>query len=781
MRIGSTLLILLQLLVMTAGMTHARSAAVLDGSATLGVQSYSGESAGETQKGQSFYQQYAMTLRQDGKFYNGRAGAYTLMLGYEINRLNPTFDYNGVRDPDINAIGTEKFYYNGNLVIAPGGLPFRLHLYARDTQKSSFVSNGLFNDFATGNQSVAAGQTIGHLLSPDIYNDLNNGTARTLGANLLIGIRNGSYLGAYRDVLSQLPRLLVDFQQQEVKDLHSPVTRTHYRSRDLAFVSLNKKDNWVHFRMRDHSDFLNPENDTLTRQTMIGTIDHLLNRQWINLTNWIKLSGELSYSAEKKVDVDPINTYQLNLLLLGERQNVSSSLLSQFLRENDGKYITREAEVPLAVNIEFNRDTRLRSRFIFDAKESSSIFDANLNTVTNANGDRRGHTDFYLDNHLELRRSQRVTLSPRIEIEGRRQEASKDGLALRVGSEVASNSKLSKSLNWLGGYALTAIRTNDEIAGTSGSFLQNEVYGRIDKDLSRSLRVGGRSKLEVGSGEGRADIGFRIPTMSGGVSNARGNNAVANDYDGMLVAGNISLYLDHRYQRLGNRLELGYEFFTADEIDSKRVSLEHTLNYTERRYRLNWVTKLNIGDSSASPESINFDYLGGAIIANSDSNTSTWSSNLNYRYDPSRSLGLTLDAGISGTQADENYSSYRLAERLDYRIFTSNGIIRKLAEFSEELGYEKVSTAINGRDSNFFGRLSAAYFPTKHLYAKVSSEVVAYLSSSSMQQISTGEFGLDFEKLKFMAIYSQGYKEEESDLLPEVKEKRWEVKVKKIF
>lgn len=782
MRMRFLLYLLLVIPGLMTGSAHALQQA-LHGDATLGMQRYSGESAGIKQEAESIYQQYTVTYSRKDTFYNGRAGAYTLMAGYELNFLDPSFERNGVRDPEIVAINTSKLYYDGTLVLAPGGLPFRLTLYARDTKRTTFVDNARYESFATGLQSTVGGHSGAQMLQPSINTDVDNGTSQMLGATLLIGIRNGTYLGAYRDVLSQLPRLLIDYKQNEVKDLQSSFNKTHFLYRDLAFVSLNKKDNWVHLRMRDHTDFLNHANDTEVKQVLIGTIDHNLSRQWINLTNWIKVSGDLSYTEEKKVGVDPFNTYLANMFFTGQQQGLSSNVFTWFRRENDGHFAATETTIPVYVSKIHNRDTKSTTRFIYEEKERTLLLgqwqnmnDPSINTNLSAND----FTDYYLDNHFELFRSRPVIVKPRIELEARSQGEEKDGLAARLGVEVLSNSKLNTSFNWLAGYALTTTRSNATDLDAGGTFIQNEVYGRVDKNLSRSLRVGGKSHLTIGSGEGRDNINFLIATMSADLPGAatRADEKIDSNYSGMLTRGELSLYLDHRYQRLGNRIDATFDYFMADSVTKNRSTFQHALTFTDRSFSLDWKSNLTIGENSTSPRSVGFDYIGRNDNADSSVN---WDSRLIYDYHLNRSSGFTLTSGISGSSGGEGGVGYTLSEKFYYRLFTSNGIIRRLAEFSEEIGYEKVTETFDGRDSALYGRFSAMYFPTHHLYGKVSTEIAIYPGVNAQQQISTGELGFDFEKLKIMANYSQAYKERESELLPEIREERWEVKVKKLF
>ena len=98
---------------------------------------------------------------------------------------------------------------------------------------------------------------------------LGAGENRQSGFSMMIGIRNGNYLGRYRQLLSKFPRLFIDYTDSFVRNTDGLFPQ-HYVYRDLAFVSLNKKDNWFHYRMRTYKDYFNPEENTSTKSIMLG-------------------------------------------------------------------------------------------------------------------------------------------------------------------------------------------------------------------------------------------------------------------------------------------------------------------------------------------------------------------------------------------------------------------------------------------------------------------------------------------------------------------------------
>lgn len=780
MPLRSYIIILILLLCgLWPGCESACASGAVDGGILYGVGQYRVVVEGEEVRTvNTNYQQVALRYKKDGMLGDARAGQYTLMLGYELSRIAPRVSNYGVNDPDFEKVTAKKPFYQAALLLAPGGLPFRLNLYARDQHKSTFVDERVHGGIPVGTQE---NNNPGSLINPTIFTGINNGSHREFGGTLLLGIRNGSYLGLYRDVLSQLPRLLIDYKQVESRDLARDRNRQHTRARDLAFVSLNKLDNWVHFRMRDYADFLNPENDTAESQVLIGLIDQILDRKWINMTNWLKVSGDLSYNVlDEATKPEAERSYIVNMMAVSQRQQFSTSVFSRFSRSTNGRTVELESNLPINVTVDVNRDMRLRSRLIYQASERSLIEGTELTSSNNVDPfitSEQKDRDCYLDLQLEMFRSRRIIVVPRVEVESRSERDDRDGLAMRIGSEVRSNSQLSKAFNWLGGYALTVSSSEEALTGESLGYSENMLYGRVDKEINRTWRVGGDVSLASGSGAGRDSIAFRIPRMSGGGSGKGGGDSRSAS---RVTQGDVTLYLEHRHQRLENRVEFSANSVSSDGVTATQISLNHALDYARTAHRVKWKSIVNHGDDSGEAIATSFNYLNTDLEGRPSKGN--WSSNATYSYDPNRSLGLDLGGSINGTQREQQQISYALSEKLNYRLFTTNGIIRRIAEFSEELGYEKTGGAdMNGRDSSLFGRFSAAYFPTRYLYGKLRTEITSYPGSNSLQQVNAGELGLDYEKLKLVASYTEGKKNRESASLPEVTERLWNVEVRKIF
>lgn len=149
-----------------------------------------------------FAQKYDLYLSRKGQFMGGRAGSYNFLLGGEWIALNSDVVTNGVNS-DFN-VSTGKFLYRGEVTFAPGGLPFRFNAYARDINESQFVEESSISGLMQEDYLTLASRQI---LDTNIMTDIYDGTHFEMGASMTLGIKNGSYLGRYRNILSHLPKL----------------------------------------------------------------------------------------------------------------------------------------------------------------------------------------------------------------------------------------------------------------------------------------------------------------------------------------------------------------------------------------------------------------------------------------------------------------------------------------------------------------------------------------------------------------------------------------------
>lgn len=767
----TTLLLLLLTLATLSGSAHALSASLV-GDALVGVQGYRGEAGDETRSASSLYQQYTLVYRRADSIGDSRFGHYRLMLGYEFNVVDAEFRADGEVVDNFSQITTDKIYYEGDMLVAPGALPFRFSLFARDLHRTEFITNSPRAFSAAPLDTRRSAGPRGHMIDSSIVSDVSNGTHRAFGGTLVVGIRNGSYLGSYRDILSQLPRLLVDYKQVNVTNLESINYQQKYRIRDLAFVSLNKKDNWAHFRTRDYTDFLDAKNNTSSSQVMLGTIDHNLSRQWINLTNWIRLSADFSYSIDKVASVPyDRRNYTLNIMTVGRREHFSTTVLPHFERNSDDGQIDYVASLPVYTTFQPNRDTKLNSTFLAEASKTLFFTGRNLSPA-DVDQATYGGRSIYLRNHAELGITRPLVYRPYIELD-LRNEMYGQGVGATIGGEVTNNSLLSPQNSWAAGGSVTALQAARQDMSEE-AYAEINLLGRYSHQVRGSWRVGTEAHLATGSGAGRNNVAFRLPVLSAAIcAPLSGPN-----YDGSIVTSSLSLYGEHYYQRLNNRLELKMAVESTDLGSAHEESLSHSLDFQNEIRRVAW--KSQVVTSSRQFEPVENDPLAPPAVHNS---VLSWNSTGSFDYTPNRRFKSTNKVGVSGTQGDSDpYLNYTLAQTMVWNIFTSNGVIRALGDIGEEITWSEVNyaTVSEGDQSTFTGKIFASYYPKQYLYLKLSSGLAYFPTTGDMQQTLNGETGVTFQKLQVILTYAQGKQVNDAD--PDgIFEERWDVKVKKIF
>ena len=744
----------------------------VSGSVLYGAGQYRAESDGqEVSRIGSQYGQASVKYRDRGIIASNRFGHYTLMLGYEFNIIDPSVVNNGLTNPAAEQIKTSKILYQGDITLAPGGLPFRLNIFARDIHASTFVGGWqVLPDLPLGIETNAS-QAQKTLLTPDIVTEIENGQRKEFGALLLLGIRNGSYLGAYRDVLSQLPKILIDYRQIDVKDLASDSNQQHYRDRHLAFISLNKKDNWIHVRRRDYTDFLDQKNNMESSQALIGTIDQTLSRQWINLTNWIKISGDLSYNVDKrKNDVLPENSYRANLFTVTTRPEFQVQLLSTFERRTVGGIITQEMDIPLYFNYEPNRESKYRGRLIGNFYRQSS-FEALANENSLARVNTREVT---FDLSSELFRTRAVVIKPSI-IVGVSENDDWHGFREKLSLEL-SNQKSRSTLFWTAGYSIQSMQTSNASDDSSVSFEQS-LYGNVTKSLSRTMSIGMQADVRNSSGmnEGRLFSNSSTPLRI----DSTGQTIEADDD---FIAYNGKIFLDQTSRIFSNRLEFSLEGVKSDAETLNTLEVQHMLKMSRQTSDFSLTSSLLSG-TGATVASISSNYVTNAKEM-SKSGDLALSTKAVYNYNPDRRFSFSLNGSASrlSQKEGETILGWMVSESLSYRFYKRNGFVRKLAEITQEFGVDGGSRATaSARSQAIYLRMMAAVYPTKFLYTKVNSELVLYNGVDwSEQMMLNFESGVSFEKLLIAFNCGRSYKAAEG-ALADSRENYWNLKFKKTF
>jgi hypothetical protein len=716
------------------------SARPLSGFAEWRYAQYEARQEGDlVSEGRHFTQQYSLRYEKSGILHGGRAGQWNLALGGE---------WTGI-DSEVNGVGvkidTAKILYRGDLLLAPGGLPFRLHVYSRDNHRTALLRDTVLERPEADEFALSRGV----LLAPGIVTDLSNGQHVETGATLLIGIRNGSYLGRYRDVLSQLPRLLIDYSERFVRNLESN-TPQHYRDRNLAFVSLNKKDNWFHYRFHDLTDFINPAENSQEKVCMLGTVDHTLTRQWVNMTNWIRASADGSYTETDLVNrEEPVEKrYDLNLFALATRSNWRASGFTTFRRMAKGDSLEKDLEVPLYLQGELDRNTSWRLRFVATREQ-------NLRFASDALREK----DILLASaQVETFRQGRYILTPQLDFEIQR-GTSEDGYVVRAGMDFRSNPRFRPRFNLFGAYHVTRTAVTGDSDTSSWA---HAAEARVDTDLSARLRTGVGESLVYSTDKIRSEVG----TISSGVTREGESN------DSSVFESRFTWYAEYALSRLTNRLEVNYDYRRNVETEQS-VTVSHSLRYNQRNLSLDMRSKLELGDGDKEG-------VGSATLGKGSSGgRQSFHHETQLSYSPGRAWEGKVNAEYDRSDGDAG-TVHRWAVRQDlrYSLFTINGIIRKLAEVRQSLGYDRFTDLEETVTSATTFTLNGAYFPTKRTQLGMGLRYQFYGDTDVLNYHLTA--GLNFAKLTLSLDYAYGASVsdgEEGDR----DEHRWEVKVGKVF
>lgn len=746
MKLCSSLVLLGLLCVLLPGAVRAE----WQGTAEWGYVDYQRDSRllGKTDAS-SFTQQYSLMWKKAGLIRNGKGGEYDLALGGEWTAY----------DTDINQDNfdneTKKILYRGELLLAPGGLPFRLHAYSYDEKQSLF-----YEDTQTSLQQS--------LLRPGITTDIANGQHITTGATLLVGIRNGHYLGRYRNVLSQLPRLLVDYKENYVRDVHGD-TPEHYRERNLAFVSLNKKDNWFHYRYTDYTDFMQPDgsNDYVEKTYLLGTIDHQQVRRWINITNWIKISADGSYTTTDQVrdqDYPQLRRYDLNLFATMQRSNWNANEFTTFQRVVEGRRLNKLLEVPFFAKGELDRNTAWRFQFI-GKRDREQYLDGSLFINGKSLSDE---DDAYMSVRIETFRQGRYILAPHFEVEGKGGDEG-DGYAARATFEFYSNSRYQPKTELYGSYSLARFKGNSRTGEEADSWEQ-EAIGRIESQVNSRVRLEVEQRLAHSSGTTDKDMTLRIlpranDPLEGTLEDVQRTKGSTLRATTTLRGEFTSIW------RMDNLVELIFDFVSNEGGTDEQLILRHRLDYDRRSFSLRMTNRVIKGRNPT------FSLGGSSLIpGGGGSPDADWSFEHTTRlgYSPGRAWDISSEFGYDWQKGDRGTNSeINLRQKANYNFYTVNGMVRKIAMIRQVLDYERFED-VNGQvtDVTEF-TLLGEYYPTRRTL--LGTRLRYYDATLGGAAVTCELYATaNFEKLQVRLEYDYGTSEDAD-------EQRWQVNVRKIF
>lgn len=595
----------------------------------------------------SFTQNYSLLYSTNGSILNSRFGKYSLALGYNWSAVDAQATANGV--DYSSSVNRGHILFNGELLVDPKELPIRLTAYSRDLTRNSFSTN----DLATLNNVFYGSQ--GRLFtSPTLATGINNGLQIDSGATLVAGVKNGMTNG-YNEILRHFPMIMLDYRDQLNRDLHaeSPIDTRLSR---LAFVSLNKKDNWFHYRYTTYRDNINPLNDYSERQFQLGTVDQHLARRWIDFSNWLQVSADIQLTKRTNGELSQnFEESDLNLFFQAKRRSWEARSYNNFNRYRDyNDKLTYRTTVPLYVSGVLNPDVSWSTRTQY--KETHDNKGAYLESML------AGY-------RVEAFRRSPFTLSHNFDLESATSESS-DKLVLSGSLETTSTPAFSRKVTLAASYS---IKNSDQRRFQSESnFLEQKLAFRSSYTPTHQLRFNFQQSNEFTSG----------------------NNT---DFSSSVRDSNTALpqYISPRYGSTNDPGASSYRSLTSLSVawnPLPRLNIGLTASediYSSENYGESTITTVsaNVGYEAASFRFNNsLTYTDGSVLIGSD--TSSLSNAATFQYRHSRNLDarllLAYNRAVDGSITS---NSYDVEQRLDYSLFSTSGGSRKLLEINEMIAY----------------------------------------------------------------------------------------------
>ncbi|CAG0933536.1 hypothetical protein RHDC3_02604 [Rhodocyclaceae bacterium] len=722
----------------------------ISGDAELGYARYEVETRGEKgSEGHSFYQKYSLLYETQGALYNGRIGRYNMALGYEWGSFDtkikgPAATFGSQADGSYS-VSTGHLLYRGEVVLDPQELPLKLRAYSYDMNRISMQQ-----DYTAINGSS--------VLAPSLITDLNNGTHITSGATLLFGVKSGLTNG-YNAIFRHIPLVMLDYQDILNRDTKS-FTPIDTRLRRLAFVSLNKRDNWFHYRKTDYEDRINPNQSFEESQLQIGTVDQALTRRWIDLTNWLKISTDGQFTKHlSATSADSFEEYEVNLFAIASRKTWDARTFSSFSRRRDPQGISLERTIPLYAGGVLGADGDWKSSFYLNEQR---IKEPDGDVVNNRNLSGSVRADM-------LRRSPFI-LGVTVKGESSENYGAKlfsfEGL-----TEVASTARFSRDYSLAGSYSIKYFDASGSY-GSGGGYLNQHALVRAAYNPSATVLLEAEQVISAASGTNPQNFnnsaiivnsGFNnvSTTVPGSSSSFQRRNSDIDEYVRSVTTARVSW---RPLPRAAVTFGVSEDILTRSGMPTDYLTtLRNTIDYS--------VASVSV----QLRNSYNIRMLGGESIDFLESQGT-----LEYR--PNRTIEGSLYYLYSVGEDEPGVSSdyLDLRQRLTYSFYSFNGANRKLLELSQEFTYNRtksdysLSSSVNS-DKRF--TLGARYYPLRSLFVGATGQYSLIDPGSIVEQAYTGTIGLSFRKFQASLDYSYGKRNGGDNRV----EKRIAANMKKIF
>jgi len=693
----------------------------------------------------SLTQRYSLLYEKADKIMDGRLGKYNVALGYDWTTFDTTIkSTSGSENPTASR---GHILYRGEILIDPKELPLRLSAYSRDMNRSFFSE-----DYSNLLGTMSSGNLTG---SPLLATGIEDGLHLDSGATLVMGVKNGMTNG-YNEMLRHFPMLMLDYRDVLNRDLNAQFPVNNRFSR-LAFVSLNKKDNWFHYRILNYNDYINPENNYKETQIQLGTVDQTLQRRWIDFSNWLQVSadGQLtrrnqgisagaSSLAQNAVVSDSFTEFDINLFGIARRDTWEARSFNNFnrLKEDNGK-ITYRTTVPLYASGALSADTGWSSRFSYKDDHD------NLNNqFTDVSGGYR----------LDAFKRAPFTLSQQLDLE---HTSSNDVEMLVVSAavETTSTARFSRTLSLGASYNVRNYSYSG--AANASNFLDQTLRATAGYAPSNQTRwlLSQTARLTSGTSQYVNSNILGATVVSPQYVDPRNNLGVNGPSFQSITE--LSLYWNPMA-----RLNVGFSvnediYLPENAPQSFQTNLIQTADYYGTNFKL------------TSRNTISFD------SAKRTTSTNTFNSYNRANYTFSRNLeshlSITYNKAID-TSFESN--SLGVEEGVNYYYYKTNGMTRKLFEINQAFDHVENSstnsvitpsisssafstpsnTSVNNlyRSSSSNFSLGARYYPIRQLLLAAGARYSFFNNLGDYALTYYGAIGLNFRLLQANLEYMYG-------------------------
>lgn len=739
--------------------------AKVSGDFMLSTGAFVEDAGGQSRQTSDFFQQrYSLLWSRPGLLSGGRLGSYDLALGYEWNDLSSD---NAGQKTDI---GTGKLLYRGSVELNPGALPFYLKFYSQDLQASRVTgASGSGRLFQTDDDTwgYPGRRTLPYSIPDDLYNGTNSRT----GLTLMVGPKRSVAGGRWEELVNSSPSLLVDYSETYAKDLKR-LQPVHYRDRQLAFVSLNKRDNWLHYRVREFKDYIDSGNSINDQQVQIGTVDFRRQRQWINLTNWVQLSADGQFTKTRRPDLvnssDDHDIFDLNLMAKGATPKVDVSTFVTFSRDRSVAtgLLDQSLEVPVYASGLLDKDRSWRWLYdgSFRRREfTSSPYEKDSN---------------FSKGRIDLFANQAATLTMNLAAEdviGNQGDA--------YGGQASLEYRPSRALgrrgkSWLP-YLRLGVGKYDGVDRNGATVDQREYQARLVLNRQLSSQWSVRASEEYVHADGPLDQGLFERLAPASTRAQLGATSDASRLGGRYTS--LTSELDFGYSKGPVRHAFGGIYQVSEETgfsSLRRWRAFYRLDYSSRKLYARWNNTYEKGsDQGFEVGSV------GMAVSSKTGYDALFSSDGNVRYEITR--GSQLEFGMIYRQfmllggGDTATGEFR--QKYLHSLYRRDGPrYYKYLGFEQEIEYEFVA---NGRDESVATySLFVNYLPLRIVDLKVGA---AYrdVSLSSTYDAYRLMCSLDVKYGKTIvgANLGYGYRDEETFSYSGVQEFRWDLTLRRYF